>query len=355
MTLLTHDLIKTPAAYKARKLMTAVSVFSLIGIASCASAQMPVPIAASAQQSAVQVQQTPEAPAPITDDRFKPRVYGGTPQAIVVTPAPRTTPAPVPAPIITQPTSAPTTLPVTRPVQTQQQVNVVMAPKPTKPVIAEQSPAQIIKPSLNAPKPAVLPPAPTAEVVENMVPAETATSMPDVNPGLAPNSALNSAPNWPNGIRSQFVDVIVGAPILIDPVSCEDGNPSLRIKVVNVKNSKGIIVADLHDDVKENFLDWEKVVLRVRATATEGETNFCMPVPTSGTYAVAIYHDKNSNAFFDKNFLGLPKERFGMSNNPKFSTKSPKFEEAIFEVPAEGVDMLIKLRKSSDVISGKQD
>ncbi|NNC36964.1 MAG: DUF2141 domain-containing protein [Acidimicrobiales bacterium] len=299
MTHSTRDTNIAPARRLTRNLLVAVNTVSLMAIAATASAQNSIPVSASAQQTAAQAQ-TPNETQPVVEDKFKPRVYGGTPP-VVETPAPAQ--------------------PKTDPVQTEQQVNL----------------------STN-----------DLTVIPSTNDAKT-EAIGEVNPNLPSNAALNSAPNWPNGIRKQFIDVIVGAPIMKDPTSCEDGNPSLRIKVSNVKNSKGIIVADLHDDVKENFLDWEKVVLRVRATAVEDETFFCMPVPEPGNYSVAIYHDKNSNAFFDKNFLGLPKERFGMSNNPKFTTKSPKFEEATFAVPAEGVDMEIKLRRTKDVISGNQD
>ncbi len=46
-----------------------------------------------------------------------------------------------------------------------------------------------------------------------------------------------------------------------------------------------------------------------------------------GYYAIAIYHDKNSNKKIDKNFIGIPKERYGFSNNvrPRFS--APSFEK----------------------------
>lgn len=319
MTLFKFDTASAPAARSARHLLAAVSSLSLLCVAPFATAQTTAPISASTQQTATQTPPTPEAPVEI-NDRFNPRVYGG-PEPIITKQAPVNSPVTTPIPAIQKPPTATITVPATAPEQAEQQVNVITREEIKAPPVNEGSTAVIA----------------------------------DVNPNLASNSELNSSPDWPNGIRAQFVDVIVGAPIMVDPVTCEDGNPSLRIKVSNVKKSRGVIVADLHDDVKENFLEWEKVVLRVRATAVKGETSFCMPVPDTGNYSVAVYHDKNSNAVFDKHFLGLPKERFGMSNNPKFSTKSPKFEAATFKVPAEGVDMEIKLRRTSDVLSGNQD
>ena len=36
-----------------------------------------------------------------------------------------------------------------------------------------------------------------------------------------------------------------------------------------------------------------------------------------GEYAIAVYHDKNKNGKIDTNFLGIPKEDYGFSNNAR--------------------------------------
>ena len=46
-------------------------------------------------------------------------------------------------------------------------------------------------------------------------------------------------------------------------------------------------------------------------------------------YAVAIYHDKNSNDKFDT-FLSIPQEKFGFSNDAKVFFGPPSFDEASF-------------------------
>ena len=46
-------------------------------------------------------------------------------------------------------------------------------------------------------------------------------------------------------------------------------------------------------------------------------------------YAVAIYHDKNSNDEFDS-FLSIPQEKFGFSNDAKVFFGPPSFDEAAF-------------------------
>ena len=50
-----------------------------------------------------------------------------------------------------------------------------------------------------------------------------------------------------------------------------------------------------------------------------------------GTYAVKLHIDENENGELDTNFLGIPKEQFGFSNNAK-ALGIPKFEAASFVV-----------------------
>jgi uncharacterized protein (DUF2141 family) len=50
-----------------------------------------------------------------------------------------------------------------------------------------------------------------------------------------------------------------------------------------------------------------------------------------GIYAIGVYVDENENEKLDTNFLGIPNEQFGFSNNPK-ALGIPKFEAASFVV-----------------------
>ena len=48
-----------------------------------------------------------------------------------------------------------------------------------------------------------------------------------------------------------------------------------------------------------------------------------------GRYAITVYHDKNDNRRFDKNWLGMPKEDWGVSNNVRPRLRAPRFTEAV--------------------------
>ena len=53
-------------------------------------------------------------------------------------------------------------------------------------------------------------------------------------------------------------------------------------------------------------------------------------------YAIAIYHDKNSNDKFDT-FFASPQEKYGFSNNAPVFFGPPSFEQASFFVKNEGM------------------
>ncbi len=47
-----------------------------------------------------------------------------------------------------------------------------------------------------------------------------------------------------------------------------------------------------------------------------------------GAYAVAVSHDFNGNQRTDTNFLGIPTEPWGVTNNVRPILRAPRFEEA---------------------------
>ena len=65
----------------------------------------------------------------------------------------------------------------------------------------------------------------------------------------------------------------------------------------------------------------------------------------AGTYAVFLFHDTNGNNKMDKNFMGIPKEGYGASQNKLPFAAAPTFNENRFNVTnGTTVRLSIKLR-----------
>jgi uncharacterized protein (DUF2141 family) len=60
-----------------------------------------------------------------------------------------------------------------------------------------------------------------------------------------------------------------------------------------------------------------------------GSVTYIYELPP-GTYAIGIFHDVNLNNKMDNNFLGIPAEQFGFSNNASALFGPPDFEDAAF-------------------------
>ena len=62
-----------------------------------------------------------------------------------------------------------------------------------------------------------------------------------------------------------------------------------------------------------------------------------------GTYAVAMFHDRNANGEIDKNIMGIPKESYGHSNNARGIFGPPDFDKVKFELDGPEKQIEIKL------------
>lgn len=62
-----------------------------------------------------------------------------------------------------------------------------------------------------------------------------------------------------------------------------------------------------------------------------------------GNYAVMVMQDENGNGRLDSNMLGIPKEGYGFSNNPRVMRK-PTFDESKFVVTEADQQIKIEIR-----------
>ncbi|WP_246844079.1 DUF2141 domain-containing protein [Hydrocoleum sp. CS-953] len=63
-----------------------------------------------------------------------------------------------------------------------------------------------------------------------------------------------------------------------------------------------------------------------------------------GSYAVAAFHDFNDDGIFNLNGIGIPKEGFGFSKNPKIFTGPPKFRDVVVIIVGSTNNIWIKLQ-----------
>lgn len=84
---------------------------------------------------------------------------------------------------------------------------------------------------------------------------------------------------------------------------------------------------------------WKSMVTKIGGDRASVDLRDVPP----GEYAFAIVHDENGNGELDTSWIGIPKEGLGTSNNAKGRMGPPKYRDAKFTVPAEGVVQNIKM------------
>lgn len=114
----------------------------------------------------------------------------------------------------------------------------------------------------------------------------------------------------------------------------------ITVKVENLDSNKGHIYMSLYN-TETSFLSkgYKSSISRI-------ENNSCTVVfkdVPKGIYAISFFHDENENKKMDTNFLGIPSEDYGCSNNATGFMGPPKWEDAKFEVKNESITQTISI------------
>lgn len=130
---------------------------------------------------------------------------------------------------------------------------------------------------------------------------------------------------------------------LADEPRSEAPRVTLTAEVATFRNQRGALGCRLYATgagfpEKGPFVAEQRVDVR-------GRTASCVfrDLP-AGRYAVSVMHDENGNRKLDTNFLGVPTEGYGVSNNKTYALSAPKWEESTFAVGKEDVTLRIALR-----------
>jgi len=116
--------------------------------------------------------------------------------------------------------------------------------------------------------------------------------------------------------------------------NCDINQFSLQIN--QIENQKGNLFIGIHASADTYMTKGADVFMESVLPVTQlgTQTLQICDVP-AGTYAVAVYQDVNNNGELDSNFIRIPKEPYGFSNNVEKLTP-PSFEEASFEFDGAG-------------------
>lgn len=104
----------------------------------------------------------------------------------------------------------------------------------------------------------------------------------------------------------------------------------IHVEVSSLRNDKGQVLCALFSSAEAFPKKAEKAVARLTAKISQQQAVCDFTGVALGTYAVSVVHDENSNGKLDTNFIGMPGEGVGASNDAKGHMGPPKFAAASF-------------------------
>ena len=108
----------------------------------------------------------------------------------------------------------------------------------------------------------------------------------------------------------------------------------LTVHVAGVTSDTGQILVAVYNKA-EGFLKKGHAIKGFRTQAVAGVTEMEIYNLPEGQYALAIYHDENSNDELDTNWLGIPKEPIGFSNAKMKAFGPPGFKDCAFSLDSD--------------------
>ena len=120
--------------------------------------------------------------------------------------------------------------------------------------------------------------------------------------------------------------------------------PGIHLTILNIRNSTGTVACALFesaDGFPTEFLRSATNVMIIKIRKTQARCDF-EDIPP-GTYAIAVIHDENMNGKLDTNWLGIPTEGYGFSNDAKGLIGVPSFSAASFRYDGRSVELTMSL------------
>jgi uncharacterized protein (DUF2141 family) len=116
------------------------------------------------------------------------------------------------------------------------------------------------------------------------------------------------------------------------PAASPAATYTLTVVVEGVNEQDGNIGMLVFNSPKGWAEDRQAALKDITVPAHSGTVTIPVPGLPAGEYAVAVVHDVNKNHKLDRNWIGEPKEQWGLSNNPHALIKTPSYKACTFQL-----------------------
>lgn len=116
----------------------------------------------------------------------------------------------------------------------------------------------------------------------------------------------------------------------------------LTVSVKNITSNKGKIYIAIYNSEKSYLHVSDAFATKIIDVDNKKASFTFLDLPFA-SYSIAVFYDTNNNEKLDKNFVGIPKEPYGFSNNVRGVFGAPSYNETNFSYTKEKrIDIKIK-------------
>jgi uncharacterized protein (DUF2141 family) len=148
----------------------------------------------------------------------------------------------------------------------------------------------------------------------------------------------------PIGVRWVALCAVLVFAILPDIALSQSSCLGIHVKILDIRNSTGTVACALFESpvgFPTEYLHAATNIMVIKVRDKQARCDFEAIAP--GTYALAVVHDENMNGKLDANWLGIPTEGYGFSNDAKALLGPPSYSAASFQYDGQSMDLTISL------------
>jgi uncharacterized protein (DUF2141 family) len=113
------------------------------------------------------------------------------------------------------------------------------------------------------------------------------------------------------------------------------GQNNLSITFKGLNSTTGTIMLKISNPDGEAV---DKKILKVNSQSPQYTFSL-----KAGQYAISAFHDENNNQKLDRNSFGMPKEKYGFSNNVRGTFGPPPIKDQLIDLQSEkAITILLK-------------
>lgn len=116
------------------------------------------------------------------------------------------------------------------------------------------------------------------------------------------------------------------------------------IRITNINKTKGKLYIGWYEKPDTFRINEQAIFKKMILVTNENEIITEFKNIPNGTYAIAVFLDENDNYKLDRNMFGIPKEKYGFSNNILPLLRAATFEESKFELNQSEKQITIHLK-----------